>query len=377
MTDGWVTADISPARVVPDPPGVVYDFGRELFGSFVAVPAGGGRVRVSLGESWSEAVQGAFDDATFTAAPGRELRIDPTGFRFACVDPFDAPVELTGVRAVERRRRADRRVAFRSGDPVLDAVWEAAVRTVEVGMQEHLWDGAKRGRTVWAGDLYPAAAVVSAVFGPHPVVPQSLDEVRDRTFRGGRVDGWLNGIPAYTLWWVLTQRDWFRAHGDRAYLETQRAFLLAVLPDLVAAVGPDGREGLEGGWRFLDWATTRDPEAVAAGYQGLLKLGLDAVAQLFDALGEPAAADARAAAGRLVGWEPPARSKAAWALMSLAGLVEPGAAAAALTAEPVAGVTPFLGAVVLDALTALGRADAAEGLIRRLWGAMIDLGATT
>ena len=276
MTDNWVTADLPPARTVPDPPGVVYDFGRELFGSFAAIPAGSGRVRVSLGESWSEAVQGAFDDATFTAAPGRELRTDPTGFRFACVDPLDAPVELTGVRAVERRRRADRRVAFRSGDPALDAVWEAAVRTVEVGMQEHLWDGAKRGRTVWAGDLYPAAAVVSAVFGPHPVVPQSLDAVRDRAFRDGVVGGWLNGIPAYTLWWVLTQRDWFRAHGDRAYLETQRAFLLAVLPDLVAAVGADGRERLEGSWRFLDWATTRDPEAVAAGYQGLLKLGLDA-----------------------------------------------------------------------------------------------------
>ena len=40
-----------------------------------------------------------------------------------------------------------------------------------------LWDGIKRDRAVWIGDLHPETAVVTAVSGNLDIVPQSLDWV--------------------------------------------------------------------------------------------------------------------------------------------------------------------------------------------------------
>ncbi len=370
-------------RLTPDHDTLLLDFGCELHGEFVAriwtVRTTPVRVRVSLGESVHEAMVGAFADRTFPVAGDLDARLGPTGFRFAWLELVgDGEVEVLSPHAVTIGRWLERRVTFRSGDPRLDAVWEVGARTVELCMQEHVWDGVKRGRTVWAGDLYPAAAVIGTLFGEHPIVPASLNRLRDRVFVGNTVEGWMNGIPAYTLWWLIVQRDWYLTHHNRGYVEEQRRFLLALLPVLCAGVGPDGRECLGDGWRFLDWASGDDEPAVHAGYQGLLKLGRDAAAELCGALGEvEGIARCRRAAGRLVGWEPPERSKQAWALMSLAGLVDAGRARAVLAVERSEGLTPFLGYVVLEALAALGEVGAGLDLIREYWGAMIDLGATT
>ena len=364
---------------------VLLDFGRELYGEFVVrVGTVSGRspvrLRVSLGESVPEAVMGVLDERTFPVAAGQQLCMDATGFRFACLERMsdDCEIEVVSPRAITIHRRLQRIATFQSGDERLDAVWEVGARTVELCMQDHLWDGVKRGRCVWAGDLYPAAAVVSTLFGEHPIVPASLDHLRERVFDGSIVIGWMNGIPAYTLWWLLVQRDWFRTHRNRGYLNAQRDFLLALRPILCAGIDSDGRESLHDGWRFFDWASSDDTDAIHAGYQALLKLGLDAAAELCHELGETEAATRyRDAANRLVGWEPPERSKQAWALMSLAGLVEPDRARAVLTTVRHDGLTPFLGYLVLEALAALGEAAAGLDLVRRYWGAMIDLGATT
>src|SRR5262245_3819691 len=372
-------------RLTPHSDTLLLDLGRELHGEFVVKVSTVGinsvRVRVSLGESVHEAMTGLFADRTFPVTSGQELRLGPTGFRFAwleLVGDGEGEVELLSPRGVTIDRPLQRRVSFQTGDPRLDAVWEVGAYTVELCMQNYVWDGIKRGRTVWAGDLYPAAAVISTLFGEHPSIPASLDQLRKQVFDGHAVRGWMNGIPAYTLWWLIVQRDWFRAHGNRGYLAGQRQFLQALLPMLCAGVGPDGRECLQDGWRFLDWASGNDEPVVHAGYQGLLKLGLDAAGDLFGVLGAAdGAARCREAAGRLVGWEPPERSKQAWALMSLAGLVNADRARAVLTTEHVGGLTPFLGYVVLEALAALGEVGAGLDLVRRYWGAMIDLGATT
>lgn len=364
---------------------ILLDFGRELYGEFVThvfvvsgpAPA---RLRVSLGESISEAIIGVLDERMFPVDSVKQLNMDATGFRFACLEVISdgCEVEVVSPRAIAIQRKLERVASFRSGDPQLDAVWEVGARTVELCMQDYLWDGVKRGRCVWAGDLYPAAAVVSTLFREHPIVPASLDHLREQVFDGNTAIGWMNGIPAYTLWWLLVQRDWFCAHRNRVYLESQRGFLRALLPILSAGIDSTGRECLQDGWRFFDWASNDDTDAVHAGYQGLLKLGLEAAAQLCEELREIETANLyRDAANRLMGWEPPERSKQAWALMSLARLVDPDRARVVLTSKRNDGLTPFLGYVVLEALAELGETEAGVELIRQFWGAMINLGATT
>ena len=45
--------------------------------------------------------------------------------------------------------------SFRSSDPRLDSIWMTGAYTVHLCMQEYLWDGIKRDRAVWLGDMHP------------------------------------------------------------------------------------------------------------------------------------------------------------------------------------------------------------------------------
>jgi alpha-L-rhamnosidase len=129
-------------------------------------------------------------------------------------------------------------------------------------MQEYLWDGIKRDRLVWIGDMHPEVSTIHAVFGFNDVVPRSLDLTRDVT----PVTEWMNGISSYSMWWVLIHEDLWLHHGNRDYLEAQQPYLTALLQRLAKLIGPDGKERIDG-MRFLDWPSSANPQGVTAGLQ--------------------------------------------------------------------------------------------------------------
>lgn len=375
------------------PVGVLLDFGREvqgyveIFGQQVAANAVT-PVRVRFGESAAEAMSdiGEPKDATNDHAV-RDLavnvpslgktRLGPTGFRFVRIDAVDPawPLQLAEVRAVLVMRDIPQIGSFRSSDERLNRIWQTGAYTVHLNMQDYLWDGIKRDRLVWIGDMHPEVSTIDAVFGFNEVVPRSLDLVRDHTPAGK----WMNGISSYSMWWVLIQEQWWMHHGNRAYLEQQAPTLHALLARLAALVGPDGHEQIPG-FRFLDWPSSPNKLGVTAGLQSLLVMALDAGERLARELGDDATAtrchDATARA-RPVLLDPNA-SKSAAALQVLSGqrdarqgardLLEPGGAR---------GVSTFYGFYVLKALGEAGETDAALDMIRTYWGAMLDRGATT
>jgi alpha-L-rhamnosidase len=189
----------------------------------------------------------------------------------------------------------------------------------------------------------------------------------------------MNGISSYSMWWVLIHEQWWLHHGKRDYLAAQHPYLQALLRRLVALVGPDGRERING-TRFLDWPSSPNKQGVTAGLQGLLVMTLDAGARLATELGDQETVTlCRAAADRGRQVVPDANgSKSGAALLALAGLTD-----AKRTAEAVlkvggpANISTFYGYYVLQALARAGEIDPALDFISRYWGAMLDLGATT
>jgi hypothetical protein len=374
------------------PAGVLLDFGTELHG-YVELFAPGREnkaptpLRIRFGESASEAmselgVQGAQNDHALrdfrVALPWMgKVRVGPSGFRFVRIDALDPaqPASLVQVRAVLVLRDLARPGSFRCSDARLTRIWETGAYTVHLNMQDYLWDGIKRDRLVWIGDMHPEVSTINAVFGCNDVVPRSLDFTRDST----PADQWMNGISSYSMWWVLIHEQWWLHHGDRAYLRRQAAYLRALLSRLAALVGPDGRERIDG-MRFLDWPSSPNPQGVAAGLQALLVMTLDAGARLSRVLGDRATAKLcaqTAARARPVVLDPHA-SKSGAALQVLAGQRDPRAAARALLKPGGArGVSTFYGYYVLNALGRAGEIDAALRLIRTYWGGMLDRGATT
>ncbi len=374
------------------PASVLIDFGTELHGYVeLFTPLTDDKtpppVRIRFGESASEAMaelgdrsaqnDHALRDVHTTLAWLGKTRVGPTGFRFVRIDALDPanPVSLTELRAVLVIRDLPQPGSFRSSDERLNRIWQVGAYTVHLTMQEYLWDGIKRDRLVWIGDMHPEVSTINAVFGFNDVVPRSLDLTRDRTPPGG----WMNGISSYSMWWVLIHEQQWLHHGDRAYLAQQAPHLRALLAKLASLVGPDGREQLDG-WRFLDWPNSSNDQAVTAGLQALLVLTLDAGERLSRELDDTATAELcaiTATRARTVVPDPNA-SKSAAALQVLAGQRDARETANALLKPGGAqGVSTFYGYYVLQALARAGETDAALELIRTYWGAMLDRGATT
>lgn len=374
------------------PAAVLVDFGLELHGAFQILvgntpgnkPA---RIRVRLGESAAEAMSDiggpknatndhAIRDDTMLVPWLGTREFGPSGFRFARIDLLDdGALDLVGLRAILLVRDLEYLGSFRCSDERLNRIWITAAWTAHLNLQDYLWDGIKRDRLVWIGDMHPETMALATVFGRAPAIEASLDLVRDAT----PLPQWMNGISSYSMWWILIHRDWYRFHGDLDYLRDQKAYLVPLLDRLLSKIGPDGAERLDG-MRFLDWPTAGNKPAVHAGLQALLAMTLDAGAEICTTLGDADAAG-RAAAGakRLRANVPDAGgSKQAAALLSLAGFGDPAAYNRDVLAVGGAkDMSTFYGYYMLEARAKAGDVQGGLDAIRTYWGAMLDRGATS
>ncbi len=373
------------------PASIVLDFGVEIAGCVeIFTPIVKSKtpapIRVRFGESVSEAMsepgeRGAQNDHAVRdfhdVTPWLGKRTyGPSGFRFVRIDALDGklPVSLSQVRAVLQIRDVPRLGSFKCDDERLNQIWDVGAYTVHLNMQEYLWDGVKRDRLVWIGDMHPETSTIAAVFGANDSVTKSLDLTRDIT----PVNEWMNGISSYSMWWILIHEQWWLHTGNRAYLDAQRPYLTALCKKFAGLIGEDGREHIDG-MRFLDWPSSPNQQGVTAGLQGLLVMTLESGARMLNTLGETETAkvcEAAAARGTKVVPEVNG-SKSGTALLALAGMLDSKTSAAILKKDGSAGVSTFYGFYVLNALGQAGEVDAALDIIRTYWSAMLDFGATT
>jgi hypothetical protein len=367
--------------------GILVDFGREMYGGIRLTtgnhsPAEPVRVRIRFGESVAEAIQGGvnehgIDDAELALPWLASVDFGNTGFRFVRLDLLDecTSLELQGLCAVSIYRDLPRMGSFESNDERLNRIFKTAVDTVHLNMQEYIWDGIKRDRLVWAGDMHPEICVIAAVFGDTPVVRKTLDLMRDEW----PLPRWMNDYSSYTLWWIITHRDWYRLSGDGDYLGEQREYFIGLVDLLERSVDESGKENLPPA-RFLDWPTRDDEEAIHAGLQSLMIMAAGALAEMLERLDERAAKERCEKLVTLLGrWTPAMpKSKQAAALMSLSGQSDPKEVnSRILSVDPFRGISTFYGYYVLEARALAGDIAGGMELIRKYWGAMLDFGATS
>lgn len=386
-------------------PAILLDFGRELQGGLQITTGMPGnhtpvRVRIRFGESASEAMceidnkNGATNDHAVRdfeiTLPWLGVReVGNSGFRFVRIDLLDENRELhlKEVRAISQMRDIPYLGSFLSSDERLNKIWQTGAYTVHLNMQEYLWDGIKRDRLVWMGDLHPEIMTVSKVFGYNEVVPNSLDLVKNTT----TLPNWMNGISSYSIWWIIIQRDWYYHHGDLEYLTQQKEYLVELLKLLFTKVDENGIERLDS--RFLDWPSNAHPEAIHAGLQSLMMIAMQSGSELCNILGEEALAKEcelvyekmKAAAPTVCktylnsgkATAAPGNKQGA-ALLALAGLMDAKQANDnIIEREGARGFSTFYGYYMLQAMAKAGNHKGAMDIIRNYWGAMLDLGATS
>lgn len=372
--------------------GILLDFGVEIMGGIsllvwkTGVPQGV-RVRVRFGESAMEAMSeiGGKTNATNDHA-NRDMivevrdmsmnQIGETGFRFVRIDLLDeAELEIKTVKSILIYKDIPYRGKFTCSDTLLNRIWDTGAYTVHLNMQNYIWDGIKRDRLVWVGDMHPEVTTIKTVFGYDESVPRSLDFVREET----PLPGWMNGFPAYSMWWVIIQHDWFLYTGDLAYLETQREYLKGLYRQLSDGIDENGKDNTPE-VRFVDWPSYQNQSVVDAGLQALHALVTEKLQYIFTVLGEEKLVrqckeDRKKLASYNVDYK---NAKQAAALLVMAGLKDPVRVnEQLLKVDGSRGMSTFMGYYILTARAMAGDIRGCLDCIREYWGGMLSLGATT
>jgi len=214
------------------------------------------------------------------------------------------------------------------------------------------------------------------VFAKHDIVPRSLDLACYQF----PLPGWMNGISAYSMWWIIIQRDWYRHQGDVEYLKKQREYLTGLIAQLDAEVDDKGEIDYTKHRVFLDWPSSPNKEGVKAGLRALLSMAFDAGAELSRVLDEKETARICESAKKRLNQTiaPHNGLKQAAALMALAGTMS--AEQACNEVGSVGGAknfSTFYGYYMLQAQAKAGQHQQALDVIRKYWGGMLDLGATS
>ncbi len=371
---------------------IVVDFGKEIHGGVQVVTGMHAvhspiKVRITLGESVSEAMSSVDHSSATNDHSMRDyeilvpwlgtIEIGNSGFRFAKIELLDnnRELKLKEFRAFAVQRDIPWLGSFNCNDERLNQIWKTGAYTVFLNMQNFLWDGIKRDRLVWVGDMHPEIMTLLSVFGYNEVVPKSLDLIRDIT----KLPDYMNGISSYSLWWVLIQYQWYMNNGNLEYLQKNQEYIFSLLDQLEKKINADGKENLDG-MRFLDWPTSPNKEAIHAGLQSMMLMTFDAGEKIAIILKNKGKATQYTQTIELLKKHvpDPNNNKSGAALLALSGLEDAKKINEKfLSVNPTEGISSFYGYYVLQARAMAGDYDGAIDVIRKYWGGMIDLGATT
>ena len=391
-----------------DKASVILDFGKEIHGGLKIVistvsPARTPVFRVRFGESVSETCSElntttslvetgsneVMDLKNYTATNDHAMRdmeltcpyygsieIGSTGYRFVRLDLLtdDMLVNLKEVTAILRYRDIPYEGSFNCSDQRLNDIWMTGAYTVHLNMQEYIWDGIKRDRLIWLGDMHPETSTISYVFGEDESVYSSLD----LAVKQYPLPNYFNGMSAYSMWYLIMQYDWYMHFGNIDFLRKHGDYIKGLVDLIDTKVDAEGNDELGGG-RFLDWPSSPNEKGVHSGYRALIVWAMNDAAKLCRILGdEPQAKKAEAIVARLNKKIMPSNNlKQAEGLMAIAGLKSAEDAAKAILEGGPKGFSTFYGYYMLQALAMDGKYAEALDIISKFWGGMLDLGATT
>ena len=368
---------------------LVLDFGREIHGgirllNFVSEKTAYPRVRLTFGESLSEAMSAVGQKGACNDHSVRDFEIPlpsysdqewgQTGFRFVKIElcEQDAGISLKSALAVFIYRDLEYKGSFSCSDEKINKIYDTAAYTCHLNLQHMVWDGIKRDRLVWIGDMHPEMLTVRSVFGPLDIIAKSLDFARDQA----PLPLYMNGMASYSLWWLIIVWDWYFYTGDIDFLKSEGEYARSLLKQLCGKVGEDGGDCLES--YFLDWPTHQKPISEKSGVRALLKIALSKGQKLCSALGDKELSALCGEKAEALAKLPPEHQnqKQTAAVAALSGLLSDNEAAKVIKDGGVKGLSSYL---LFYTLKELSKTDpeCALSLLKDYECRQLDRGATT
>lgn len=362
---------------------LILDYGKELCGGvrILTFTAQNVTVRIRFGESVGECcaeVGGAQNatndhahrDFTTTLMSYSDLSFANTGYRFVRLDVIEGEVlsiksilgtnVMLAARTIWRYDGADREIA---------RIYRTAKRTVDLcAGGDYVWDGIKRDRLVWVGDMHPEMLALTALYGPLKQLERSLDFVRDQT----PLPNWMNHYPMYSMWWIIIQADYLERTGSDDYARRQLPYLHGLLALLNQCVDETGT--MHYPCYFVDWPTSGQPDELA-GCRAINILAAKKTIGFLSRFGEDTSVAEELLRKLLLQKIVVQKAKQVLGLKYLATGLEQGDQEK-LLAGGADGMSTFMSYYILKAVASFDR-DAAVRMMKEYYGAMLSLGATS
>ena len=247
---------------------IVLDFGKEMCGGIriltteIQSCAKNVTVRVRFGESLSEVYAEIGEkNATNHHSPRdvfqllvdlSDIRVGETGYRFVRIDvPNDCKIKIKAVVGVNYILKKPLKNGYTGKDRKIKRIFDVAKRTVDLcSCGEYVWDGIKRDRLVWSGDLYPEMLSLTYMYGRVKQLENSLDLERTRAKYEGK---WISSITTYSMWWVACVSEYYFLTGAKEFAQRQLGYMKEVMAQFDECVYDDGRMAYPN--HFVDWPT--------------------------------------------------------------------------------------------------------------------------
>ena len=255
---------------------IVLDFGKELCGSLRMITGSMDDIaqfHIILGESLTEACstvgeKNATNDHSprdfQVMVPGlSDLSFGMSGFRFAKIELLtEKPVYIRNIYGVNNLPVFEREGAVKTKDALLNRIIDTAAYTLKLNLQNgYIWDGIKRDRLVWSGDLHQEILLSMYLYGDNENIQNSLKFLKEET----SPDKWINGIPSYSAWWVINLCDYYRLSGNYNFFKENQDYAQSVIKNINGCIDDSGEMdfSIAPHWMpyFLDWPTTGTPDA--------------------------------------------------------------------------------------------------------------------
>lgn len=253
---------------------IILDFGKELCGGIRILSTevngtGKAPVRIRFGESVSECCSEigeknstnnhSLRDFNFDLLFASDVTLGETGFRFVRIDfPAGNSFNIKNIVAVNRILKLPLKNGYNGSDKVIKKIFTVAKRTVDLcSSGNYVWDGIKRDRLVWSGDLYPEILSLTYLYGRVKQIENTLDFERMHAKYDGK---WISAITTYSMWWVACVAEYYFRTGTREFTQKQISGVEDTIKLFNEYVLNDGTMAYPE--HFVDWATknTEDEE---------------------------------------------------------------------------------------------------------------------
>ncbi len=363
---------------------IVLDFGKEMCGGLRFVTRhsqGMSKWRLTFGESLTECLSTIGEkNATNDHSPRdfeapishmSDLSYGQTGFRFARIELLSEGAAIVqNIFAVSFLPEIEKEAEIITNDELLNDIMKTAAYTLKLNFQKgYIWDGIKRDRLVWCGDLHPEILTSLYLFGDTDNIKNSLEFLRE----SASAYAWINNIPGYSAWWVINLCDYCQMTGNWDFFDKHRDYALGVIDHFSQCITEDGEIVMKEGYGmsyFLDWSTHETVDA-KYGVYALLRI----MAQKFHAI------ESNKQCLELINVVEKSLNvqttlKPVRAFQVLAGRDCPDDDKAMLEEGGAKGFSTFMAYYILKAMAKAGSNDMLD-VLKTYYGGMLSRGATT